>query len=84
MAPEVYSGKYGLSCDIYSLGVVFYEIFERKPLTEVWDKTRQTLVLPKKFMSSPIVVPMTALDPGSRPDCIQVCFLFYFELIGKL
>jgi serine/threonine protein kinase len=47
MAPEVKRGQYSLPADIYSLGLVLYEIFERK--LPLYDQARQTVVLPKSF-----------------------------------
>jgi hypothetical protein len=38
---------YSFSADIYSLGLVLYEIFERK-LPE-FDRVKQVVVLPKTF-----------------------------------
>lgn len=47
MAPEVKRGQYSLPADIYSLGLVLYEIFERK--LPFYDQNKQTVILPKTF-----------------------------------
>jgi serine/threonine protein kinase len=47
MAPEVKSGNYGMSSDVYSIGLVLYEIFEKK-LPNFDPETKITTV-PKQF-----------------------------------
>lgn len=44
MAPEVRNGtKYGLEADVYSLGILLFELFEEK--LPAFDFNRQTIVL---------------------------------------
>jgi len=70
MAPEVKRGNYGLSADVYSLGLVLYELFERK--LPNYDQNRQTVVLPPTFQSSTVVMPCLNPIPTSRPPSHQL------------
>jgi len=47
MAPEVKGGVYSFAADIYSLGIVFYEIFQGV-LPPIDEKTREVHI-PYKF-----------------------------------
>jgi len=47
MAPEVKAGIYDFSADVYSLGLVLYELFENQ--LPAFDTVRQTVILPKEF-----------------------------------
>eukprot|EP01126_Amoeba_proteus_P033942 TRINITY_DN3356_c0_g2_i8.p1 TRINITY_DN3356_c0_g2~~TRINITY_DN3356_c0_g2_i8.p1 ORF type:complete len:329 (-),score=74.18 TRINITY_DN3356_c0_g2_i8:193-1179(-) len=70
MAPEVKMGNYGPSSDIYSLGLVFYELFERK--LPSYDSRTQVAVLPERFMSAPVIFPCIKSMPQQRPVIDQV------------
>jgi len=70
MAPEVRKGQYTYSADIYSVGLVFYELFERK--LPGWDDNKKVIVLPPQFQSYPMVVPCVNLNPERRPSANQV------------
>eukprot|EP01127_Copromyxa_protea_P018246 TRINITY_DN5698_c0_g2_i1.p1 TRINITY_DN5698_c0_g2~~TRINITY_DN5698_c0_g2_i1.p1 ORF type:complete len:755 (-),score=74.70 TRINITY_DN5698_c0_g2_i1:66-2300(-) len=70
MAPEVKRGQYSLPADIYSLGLVLYEIFERK--LPLYDQNRQTVVLPKTFQSASVVMPCLNPVPERRPTIHHV------------
>uniref|UniRef100_A0A6B2LB98 non-specific serine/threonine protein kinase n=1 Tax=Arcella intermedia TaxID=1963864 RepID=A0A6B2LB98_9EUKA len=70
MAPEVRRGEYGLEADIYSIGLVFYELLERK--LPGWDETKACVVLPPQFESFPIVIPCINYQPERRPTAQQV------------
>jgi serine/threonine protein kinase len=47
MAPEVKTGNYSFPSDIYSMGLVLYEIFEKK--LPDYDPDTQKTTVPKKF-----------------------------------
>jgi len=70
MAPEVKQGFYNFSADVYSMGLVLYEIFERR--VPVFDQQRQQVNLPAQFMSAPVVLPCIDRNPESRPKPRQV------------
>jgi len=70
MAPEVKRGVYTFSADIYSIGLVFYELFERK--LPAWDDNRKIVVLPTNFRYQHIIVPCVDVTPERRPTAAQV------------
>eukprot|EP01125_Pyxidicula_operculata_P019552 TRINITY_DN709_c5_g1_i2.p1 TRINITY_DN709_c5_g1~~TRINITY_DN709_c5_g1_i2.p1 ORF type:complete len:563 (-),score=165.05 TRINITY_DN709_c5_g1_i2:16-1704(-) len=72
MAPEVKRGNYySFSADIYSLGVVFYELFELS--LPLYDESRSTILLPNHtFQSSSVVLPCLHINPLKRPTASQV------------
>jgi len=70
MAPEVKLGMYSYSADIYSLGLVLYEIFELR--LPDFNPYQQTIVLPKYFQSAPVVYPCLDRNPNNRPSCPEV------------
>jgi len=70
MAPEVKTGVYSFPADIYSLGLVLFELFEKK-LPSFNDYTQVTS-LPAKFQSSPCVLPCVNPDPKNRPKINQL------------
>lgn len=72
MAPEVmFNQPYSLPADIYSLGIVFYELFEKK--LPQYDHDRRTILLESyNFMSSGIILPMLNLEPTNRPSSMNI------------
>jgi len=67
MAPEVKTGVYGYPADIYSTGLVIYEIIEQK--LPDYDRQNSQIVLPTTpFVSSNIVLPMVQTDPLLRKN----------------
>lgn len=71
MAPEVKSGMYNFTADIYSYGVVLFELFEG-PLLPHWNQQTQTLTLAPPFKSSSLVLPCVNRDPTARPTAKQI------------
>jgi serine/threonine protein kinase len=74
MAPEVKKPQqavsaYSFPADIYSLGIVLYEIFERDL---PWDNSLYKVVLPANFFSSNIILPMMNQNPVVRPNAEKV------------
>jgi len=68
MSPEVKTGGvYGFPADVFSLGIVLYELFQRE--LPPYDNTRQVAVLPTNFRSAGIVLPCVHPDPKMRPTC---------------
>jgi len=70
MAPEVKRGQYSYPADVYSLGLVLFELFEKQLPT--YDQFRQTVALPPNFQSASVVMPCLHLVPEQRPQCSQV------------
>jgi len=70
MAPEVKQGQYSFSADIFSLGLVVYELFERK--LPGWDDNRKVIILPNQFQSYSLVTPCVHTVPEKRPTAILV------------
>jgi len=71
MAPEVkLGGNYNLPADVYSLGLVFYELFEKK--LPLWDGTRQCAQLPPNYLFAFMVVPLINVNPQLRLTANQV------------
>ena len=75
MAPEVYTGKeYGLSVDIYSLGLVMYRLLNHNrnvflpPYTEPFDYKDQESALIKRISGTPLPYPDNA--PKALGDVI--------------
>jgi len=66
MAPEVRSGNYyGFPGDIYSLGLVLYEIFESR--LPDFDQYRQIITMPQTYKFYSVIHPCLRLDPLKRP-----------------
>jgi len=55
----VKAGVYDFSADVYSLGLVLYELFENQ--LPAFDTVRQTVVLPKDFRVRPFTLHLEAL-----------------------
>lgn len=68
MAPEVKRGTYNLPADVYSLGLVLYEIFEGK--LPAFDQIRQTVH--SGFMYSRVVTLLIHF-PGRHSTLVSVC-----------
>jgi len=75
MAPEVKSGNYSFPSDIYSLGLVIYEIIERK--LPGWDKRACCIVLPDVYAAKEIVKPLTEKDPLARLKAKEAIGLYH-------
>lgn len=70
MAPEVKLGQYDYSADIYSLGLVIYELLEKR--LPQYDQIRATVVLPAQYDSKEIVGPCLSPDPRRRPKASEI------------
>eukprot|EP01128_Nolandella_sp_AFSM9_P002513 TRINITY_DN1287_c0_g1_i3.p1 TRINITY_DN1287_c0_g1~~TRINITY_DN1287_c0_g1_i3.p1 ORF type:complete len:382 (-),score=94.56 TRINITY_DN1287_c0_g1_i3:121-1266(-) len=71
MAPEVRDTNfYGYASDIFSIGLVFYELFQRKLFGYCDEDDVQEL--PSQFMSAPLVLPLLAADPMDRPTASEL------------
>jgi len=70
MAPEVKGGQYDFSADIYSLGIVFYEIFENQ--LPLWNQKKECVFLPPQFKSLNMVIPLLNPRPTKRPTAGEV------------
>jgi len=82
MAPEVPSGNYSYPTDIYSLGLVLYELYQ-KSLPQ-FDTSTKLAVLPSSFSSSPIILPLTSSIPSQRPTSQKVVKMLDRILIRSL
>jgi hypothetical protein len=72
MAPEVKMGHYDYSADIYSLGLVIYELLENK--LPQYDQIRGSVVIPREYDSKDIVGPCLSPDPRQRPKASEVVY----------
>lgn len=71
MAPEVKLGMaYDYSADIYSLGLVLFELFELK--LPHYNQMTQSVELPHSFRSSTIVLQCISRNPQHRPTASSV------------
>jgi len=70
MAPEVKKGIYSFAADIYSLGLVLYEIL----LGQIppWEQSLHTVVLPLQFPWSGTILPCCDPDPHHRLTAQQI------------
>jgi len=68
-APEIRKGKESFPADVYSLGVVMYEIFERLP---EYDNLKRQVVLPTSFKAQAIILPCLDENPSNRPTALEV------------
>uniref|UniRef100_A0A6B2L174 Protein kinase domain-containing protein n=1 Tax=Arcella intermedia TaxID=1963864 RepID=A0A6B2L174_9EUKA len=66
MAPEVTKRKeYSVSADVYSMGIVVYEILEGD--LPVFDKEEKRAKLPLNFLTQKVVMPCLSDNPNERP-----------------
>ena len=80
-APEVSTGKYDESCDVYSLGVLLVEIFSvfstAMERADTLTKFRSTNTLPlswtqKHSLQANLCVKMIQTKPSKRPTCVEI------------
>lgn len=88
MAPEVRNGDtYNLPADLFSLGIVLYEIFENC-LPNYNQKERAIEINDIQFPSACLVIPLLNLDPSLRPTAestarkLDFLLRFYMEKLG--
>ena len=88
MAPEVMRGKYDLSCDIFSFGIVLTEVLVAEEAQEIIDQTRTSefglsvkklkafldeLLHPAGcFRLAEVAGECCELDPTKRPDALEL------------
>lgn len=85
LAPELRTGIYSYPADVYSLGIVLYEIFERE--VPQYDMMRQHINLPTQFFASNIVLPLLNPIPDQRPTshhCIRVLDRVLIKVLNAL
>lgn len=70
MAPEVKMGHYDFSADIYSLGLVIYELLEKR--LPQYDQIRGQVIIPRDYDSKDIVGPCLSADPSRRPKASEI------------
>jgi len=71
MAPEVARGQtYSFPCDIFSFGVVCFEIFNEN-LPE-YDMSSQQVVIPLDCIGSTIIKECTRITPDRRPTATKL------------
>jgi len=70
MAPEVKMGVYSFSADVYSLGLVLFEIFEQQ--LPQFDMTNMTVIIPQNFESASVIFPCISSNPNERPSIKDV------------
>jgi len=66
MAPEVKTGNYSFPSDIFSYGVVTYEVFN-ETLPD-YDRKALCVIIPTGCIGFPVIKKCTELDPVLRPD----------------
>jgi serine/threonine protein kinase len=64
MAPEVKAGFYSFPADVYSMGLVLYEILELK--LPPWDKSLDHIIFPEKYQFQQIIEPLIRNDSSQR------------------
>jgi len=82
MAPEVKAGVYGFPADVYSTGLVIYEILEEK--LPVWDKTVDRVILPENFYFKSVVLPLTCNEASERLNAKQALEHYDTILVDSL
>uniref|UniRef100_A0A6B2L2I9 Protein kinase domain-containing protein n=1 Tax=Arcella intermedia TaxID=1963864 RepID=A0A6B2L2I9_9EUKA len=70
MAPEVKRGQYNFSADVYSLGLVLFELFEKK--LPDFNHATQSVIIPPSFKSANVILPCLQPIPEKRPTAQQL------------
>lgn len=65
MAPEVHSGNYSYPCDIFSYGVVTFEVFNES--LPDYNMSQRSVLIPEDCVGYPIIKKCTQHDPALRP-----------------
>jgi len=83
MAPEVRAaGPYLFPADIYSTGLVLFEIFEN--ILPEWDRKKGCVQLPETFPSSELVLPCIRNDPETRYTAAQLLNFFDGKIVNPV
>eukprot|EP01126_Amoeba_proteus_P066244 TRINITY_DN9545_c0_g1_i1.p1 TRINITY_DN9545_c0_g1~~TRINITY_DN9545_c0_g1_i1.p1 ORF type:complete len:227 (-),score=46.22 TRINITY_DN9545_c0_g1_i1:4-684(-) len=67
MAPEVHSRSYSFPADVFSFGVVTFEVFNEK--LPDFNPARRCVVIPEDCIGYPVIKRCIELEPTSRPTC---------------
>jgi len=82
MAPEVKAGVYGFAADVFSTGLVIFEVLEEK--LPPWDKLSDRIILPDNFYFKRVVCPLACQEPTDRVTAKQALELFDTELVTPI
>ncbi len=76
MAPERWEGIVDPRCDLYSLGIVLYEIVAGRKPFDVWDSEAMRILHSREKPTPPSRHRLTSREPGLRElDAIVLCLL---------
>lgn len=69
MAPEIFAHQTGFKSDVWSAGIILYEMtFGRPPYFEITDRNQKAQAISSR---TPIALP--SLRDRSLRDCLQTC-----------
>lgn len=70
MAPEAKTCTYGPASDVYSMGLVLYELLDEQ--LPAWNETKRVAVVPPSFPGQSVVLPCLQQDPTQRPTAAEL------------
>jgi len=82
MAPEVKAGVYGFPADVYSTGLVLYEILEEK--LPQFDKSLDRIILPESYYFKKVVYPLICPIPTERKTATDAIEVFDAKLVNGI
>jgi len=80
MAPEVKAGVYCFPADVYSTGLVLYEILEER--LPPWDKSTEQIELPSHYYYQKVIGPLICREPRGRKTSKEAIVLFDEQLVN--